>query len=171
MIAMIALLRDRLAERRADRLVRERLADAEALVERRARPVATSAGSQRRRRDLERRCAPSSLSVTRWIFASLEAGRAQHRRAPGPRWPDCSSAGLDPRARLEVDAEVQALAADRERADEQDHARHREEPPRRAHEVEVPAPALLAGAERARVREHARAAHACRGSPGSRARP
>ena len=59
----------------------------------------------------------------------------------------------DPRARLEVDAEVQALAADRQRADQQDHAGHREEPPRRAHEVEAPALALLARRRARRARE------------------
>ena len=37
----------------------------------------------------------------------------------------------DPRAAVEVDAEVEALAGDRQRADQQDHAGHREEPLRR----------------------------------------
>ena len=56
-----------------------------------------------------------------------EAGAGQHAaHAVLVGGPD--ELGLDPRARLEVDAEVQALAADRQRADEQDHARRREEP-------------------------------------------
>ena len=48
----------------------------------------------------------------------------------------CCSARGDARARLEVDAEVQALGADRQRADQQDHAGEGEEPLRLAHEVE-----------------------------------
>ena len=46
---------------------------------------------------------------------------------------------LDPRARLEVDAELQAQPGDRERAGHQDQARGREEPLRPADEVELPA--------------------------------
>ena len=60
---------------------------------------------------------------------------------------------------VEVDAEVQALAADGERADQQDHARQREEPLRRAHEVEAAALARRARAPSARgMRDQPRAA-------------
>ena len=45
----------------------------------------------------------------------------------------------DPRARLEVDAEVDPERGDRDRAHGEDHAGEREEPARLAHEVEAPA--------------------------------
>src|SRR5207253_217787 len=59
----------------------------------------------------------------------------------------------DLRAALEVDAEVQALDAERDRADENDHAREREPELALAHVVELePLPALLrAGAHQLRV--------------------
>ena len=62
----------------------------------------------------------------------------------------------DARARLEVDAEVDALAGDRQRADQQDHAGHREEPLRRPHEVEPEVKRCLLLTERG-----GRAAGAC----------
>ena len=66
---------------------------------------------------------------------------------------------VEPRARLEVDAEVELLGGEGEGADDEDHARDREEPAAGADEVEVPArPAALAGAEHARRAEQAGAA-------------
>ena len=67
--------------------------------------------------------------------------------------------GRDPRAGREVDPEVETPAADRERADEQDHAGHREEVPRGAHEVEPDRPPLATGAERRRAVNRPRVAH------------
>ncbi len=77
-----------------------------------------------------------SWPLRRWISASAKPTPSSTARTPASS-AGLTQLGLDPRARLEVDAEVQALAADRQRADEQDHAGGREEPLRRAHEVEV----------------------------------
>ena len=101
---------------------------------------------------------PAPWPLMRWISASpkpLGRDRVAHRVLVGR----AVELGLHARARLEVDAEVQALAADGERADEQDHARHREEPLRRAHVVEAPALALLADAQRRRAVDEPRAPH------------
>src|SRR3954463_7692337 len=111
----------------------------------------------------------TSRPLRRWISASPKPAVDSTSRTPDSsagrptagfiRRPD--QRGLHPRARLEVDAEVQALAADRERADQQDHARCGEEPLRRAHEVEALPPVVraLARAEGRRVRDEAAAAH------------
>ena len=93
-------------------------------------------------------CLPSSGLLTVWIFASPKPGRRE-RVAHLLDGRGLLERRGDARARLEVDAEVDALAGDRQRADQQDQAGHREEPLRRAHEVERAACACAwPGAER-----------------------
>ena len=94
-----------------------------------------------------RRCLPSSAFCSVWIFASARPSGASASRT----W--STVAGLlqrrgDPRAAVEVDAEVDALAGHRQRADEQDAAGQGEEPLRLAHVVE---PELVASARRRRA--------------------
>ena len=82
MIAMTAELRDRLAERRPDRLVGEVVADAEALVERRcASDLGDLVGLERLGRDLEDVLA--ELAVVDALDLRVgEARRREHTRGP-----------------------------------------------------------------------------------------
>ena len=80
-----------------------------------------AAGDSRRRS--ARRSAPSSSLLDRLDLRVAEARRARPRRAPASTVAGSLERRRDPRARLEVDAEVQAVGGDRQRADEQDHAR------------------------------------------------
>ena len=130
--AMIAIergVRHGLAERRPD-LGRPRA--------RRATPNSSSSACV----DLRRSCRDSSvgdlddvraelLVVDRLDLRVAEARPARSRRGPARRSPACSSAAVIRVPDSKSMPKFSPLRADRQRADQQDHARHREEPLRR----------------------------------------
>ena len=84
-----------------------------------------------------RRCLPRSGLLSVWIFASAEAQRRERVADLRRRVAACCSGAVMRVPPLEVDAEVDAVAGDRQRADRAGSARHGEEPLRLAHVVEA----------------------------------
>ena len=116
----IAELATRLAEARADRLrrsgcSREPEAVASSVLSTSSTPPAPSCLVE-----IWTTCLPSSALLSVWIFASAEARAARARCGPASTVAGLLQRRGDPRAAVEVDAEVDALAGDRQRADQQD---------------------------------------------------
>ncbi len=148
--AMIAITRrvgHALAEARADLLLVRRAAHAEGAGRARARRRRCRCLPSCLRGDLDAVAGRARGFEIVWIFASVRPCGSSTLRIWSTRRV-LLQAERQARAALEVDAEVDPLARDRQRADQQDAAGHREEPLRLAHVVEAPREALLAGAER-----------------------
>ena len=152
-------VRDGLTERRADRGRARRVGEVELALERGAHLV-DLVRPEVVRRDLERARALRVLQAGDLLDLRVAETLAGEHVADVVLVDVLLELDVDPRAGLEVDAEVDALGAERQRADEQDQARGAEEPLRVAHVVQPQAVALrLARAERRRLGEQPRLAH------------